>query len=224
MMEQFGYDIALIYLRNGRQNKMGSIVEQVKGNLTIESVLMMAMKMPGVKIDRKVFLKKELIKYCREDIVEAAIKENPAKAGISKEVINKISKSVIDYETTKVTTASVIASLPSSVNFGVAVGASTADIVVYFTHIIRVVQELAYLYGFGQFDFGEDNVDSETMRFLMLFMGVMFGVQGASTTLKKFADIVAKAGAESTYEGHRLSVYKEDRDNNRYQDDKADLC
>ena len=171
---------------------MGSLVEQTKGNLTFENVLMMAMNVPGVKIDRRVFLKKELIKYCREDVVDMAIKENPAKAGISKDVINKISKSVIDYETTKVTTASVIASLPSSINFGVAIGASTADIVVYFTHIIRVVQELAYLYGFGQFDFVEDNVDSDTMKQLMLFMGVMFGVQGASTALKQFADVVAK--------------------------------
>lgn len=58
------------------------------------------------------------------------------------------------------------------------------------------MQELAYLYGFQQFDFKEDNIDSETMDFLMVFMGVMFGVHGAATALNKLADTVAKQVAK----------------------------
>lgn len=51
---------------------------------------------------------------------------------------------------------------------------------------------MAYLYGFGQFEFNEDNVDSETMNFVMVFMGVMFGVQGAASTLNKLANTIAE--------------------------------
>lgn len=155
-------------------------------------MLTMAMKTPGVKIRREVFLRKELLKYCPEDTIALAIKYNPAKAGISKKIINKVSQTVIDYETTKMTALSVAASLPSSGAAVVAVGAATADITSYFAFILRVVQEMAYLYGFEQFDFSEDNVDSETMNFVMVFLDVMFGVQGAASTLNKLANTIAE--------------------------------
>lgn len=163
-----------------------TIVEKVKQELTLEKVLIAAIKSPGVKIRRDVFLRKELLKYCREDVINEAIRTNPAKAGISKDTINKISKAVINYETTKVTGISVAASLPGS-----SVVAATADITSYFAFILRTVQELAYLYGFEQFDFSEDNVDSETMNFILVFLGVMYGVQGATTTLNKVANTLS---------------------------------
>lgn len=168
---------------------MANIFETVKNELTFENVLMMAMHTPGVKINRAKFLRKEFIKYHSEEVVNEAIKSNPAKAGISKATVNKISKQVINYETTKVTGISFAASLPGG---AAAIGAAAADITSYFAFILRIVQELAYLYGFGQFNLDEDDMDSETMNFLLLFIGVMFGVQGASSALRKFADTFAK--------------------------------
>ncbi|MCD8012275.1 MAG: hypothetical protein LUG99_03730 [Lachnospiraceae bacterium] len=168
---------------------MANAVQTLKNELTFENVLMAAMRTPGVKINRAKFLRKELIKYCPEQIVVEAINSNPAKAGISKEIVNKVSKQVIDYETTKVTTISVAASVPGG---AAAVGAVAADITSYFAFVLRTVQELAYLYGFEQFDLSEDDVDSETMNYMLLFMGVMFGVQGAATALQKFANTLAK--------------------------------
>ena len=169
-----------------------NIVNKVKEELSLENVLMLAIKTPGVKIKRDVFLRKELIKYCREDVIEEAIKGNPAKAGIPKSLINKIARSVIDYETRKVSGLSVVASLPSSINALAAAGSASADITSFFAHVIRVVQELAYLYGFPELGLNEDYIDAETMDTLMVFMGVMFGVQGASSALNKLADTVAK--------------------------------
>ncbi|MCD7934257.1 MAG: hypothetical protein LUF77_02915, partial [Oscillospiraceae bacterium] len=168
---------------------MANAMQTIKNDLTFEDVLMKAMRTLGVKINRAKFLRNELIKYCTEQVVVEAIDSNPAKAGISKEIINKVSKQVIDYETTKVTTISVAASLPGG---AAAVGAVAADITSYFAFILRAVQELAYLYGFEQFDLSEDNVDSETMNCLLLFVGVMFGVQGTATALQKFANTLAK--------------------------------
>lgn len=172
---------------------MADIVQTDKNDFSLEKVLAAAIKVPGVKINRARFLKKELIKYCSEEQIAEAIKNNPAKAGISKDIINKVSRQVINYETTKVTSLSVVASLPGGV---AAVGAATADIVSYFAFILRTVQELAYLYGFKQFDLNDDEVDSETMNFILIFMGVMFSVQGAAQALHKVADIVAKQVAK----------------------------
>lgn len=168
---------------------MADIIKRIKEELTFENVLMEAMHTPGVKINRAEFLRKELIKYCPEDIIDKAVKSNPAKAGISKDIINKVSLQVIDYETSKVTTLSVAASIPGG---AAAIGAAAADITSYFVFVLRIVQELAYLYGFEQFDLKEDDVDSETLNFILVFIGVMFGVQGASSTLQKFANILAK--------------------------------
>ncbi|MCD8332299.1 MAG: hypothetical protein LUB63_07255, partial [Oscillospiraceae bacterium] len=66
------------------------------------------------------------------------------------------------------------------------------DITSYFAFILRIVQELAYLYGFEQFNLNEDDLDSESMQYIMVFIGVMFGVQGATSALSKLADQFAK--------------------------------
>lgn len=169
----------------------------IKQNLTFEKVLMMTMKTPGVKIHRDKFLQKELIKYYPEDIVQQAIDFNPAKAGIPKDRINKISLQVINYETSKATSVSVAASIPSSGVAIAAVGAATADITSYFFFILRVVQQLAYLYGFDEFELDEDNIDAETMSYIMVFLGVMFGVRGAASSLAKLAETMAKHVAKT---------------------------
>lgn len=172
---------------------MANIVHNLRNEMTFENVLAAAMKVPGVKINRARFLRKELKKYCTDEEIDIAIKKNPAKAGISRDFIDKVSKQVINYETTKVTGLSMAASIPGGV---AAVGAAAADITSYFAFIFRALQELAYLYGFEQFDLNDDEVDSETMNTVLLFMGVMFGVQGAATTLQKFANVLAEQVAK----------------------------
>lgn len=176
---------------------MGNPIKDLTENLTFEKVLRMAIGTPGVKIHRDKFLRKELIKYYPESVVKQAIDFNPAKAGVSKKKINDISMQVINYETTKATGVSMAASLPSSGVAAVSVGAATADITSYFAFILRVVQQLAYLYGFDEFDLNENDVDSETLNYIMVFLGVMFGVQGATSTLAKIADALAKNVAKS---------------------------
>ncbi|WP_194611870.1 hypothetical protein [Clostridium vitabionis] len=173
---------------------MADLVEKIKSEVTFEKVLMTAMKTPGVKINRAQFLRKELIKYYSESVIAEAIRSNPAKAGVSKECVNTISKQVINYETTKVTGLSVTASLPGG---AVAVGAAAVDITSYFAFILRVVQQLAYLYGFEEFELNENTMDAETMNEVLVFIGVMFGVQGAAAGLQKVADALAKRIAKN---------------------------
>ena len=170
---------------------MADMVSRNKGELSFENVLVASMRTPGVKIDRAKFLRKELIKYYPEHTVAQAIRYNPAQAGIKRHSINKIASTVINYETNKVTGLSIAASIPGSLTVPAAVGAATADITSYFAHILRIVQELAYLYGFEDFELKEENIDSETMDMIMIFLGVMFGVQGAAAALNKLATVMA---------------------------------
>ena len=55
---------------------------------------------------------------------------------------------------------------------------------------------MAYLYGFEQFDFTDEDLDSETMQCVFVFMAVMFGVQGATSALRILSDTVAKQVAK----------------------------
>lgn len=171
---------------------MDSIVSKIKDELNFENVFAQALRLPYVRVNRDDFLRNELRRYCHQDVIEKAIVDNPAQAGIEKSLINKISQKVIDFETKRVTSISVIASLPSSAMPAAALAASTADITSYFAHILRVLQKLAYLYGFPQFDIKEENIDSETKDVLMIFIGAMFGVQGAEGALNKLANTVAQ--------------------------------
>ena len=59
-------------------------------NIDFELVLKSVVSLPMVRIDRRAFLKSELIKYCSKDQVLDAIENNPAHAGIPVSVINKI--------------------------------------------------------------------------------------------------------------------------------------
>lgn len=164
--------------------------EKLVPKVNIEDILALAMKTPGVKINRKDYLTKEFSIRFPKETVELAIEYNPAYAGISREDINHIAKQAINYETAKVSAISFAAGIPG----GVAMAATVpADLAQYFAFILRIMQKLAYLYGFGEFDLREDAIDDETMNRIILFLGVMFGVQEANAAIKVFAGVVAKA-------------------------------
>ena len=158
-------------------------------DITPEEVIKQAMQLPIAKVDRGKFLRRELKKYYSKEVIDKAIEFNPAYAGVPKWSIEKIAKDVITYETRKVSTISFAAGLPG----GIAMAATVpADMAQYFAFTLRTLQELAYLFGFEEFSFEEDEVSAKTMNELMVFLGVMFGVQGANNGIR----IIAHAAAE----------------------------
>lgn len=157
-------------------------------DITPQDILVQALNIPGVKIERSEFLYKELIKYYPEKQVLSAISKNPASVDISREKINEIANQVIDYETNKVSAISFAAGIPG----GLAMAATIpADIAQYFGFMLRVMQKLAYLYGFPEFELNENNISDSTMNQLLIFLGVMFGVSGANQGVRIIAETAA---------------------------------
>lgn len=151
-------------------------------NIDFELVLKSAVSLPTVRIDRRAFLKSELNKYCPKDQVLDAIENNPAHAGIPVSVINKIADSCINFETNKVSAISFASGLPG----GLAMfGTVPADLAQYSGHILRILQKLIYLYGWEELIPEDGKLDDETNNMLTLFVGVMFGANGAATTITK---------------------------------------
>lgn len=170
-------------------NAANAAVKKISDNINAEDIIRQAAKLPVVKVDREKFLRKELSRYYPANVVNVAIENNPAYAGVTKECVKTISKQIIDYETNKVSALSFAAGLPGWIAMPATI---PADVAQYFGFMVRTMQELAYLYGFPDFGLTEDEVPAETMNQVLLFLGVMVGVQGANAGVKFIADAVAQ--------------------------------
>lgn len=162
------------------------------GNGQIDSVdiILLALKVPGVKIDRAKFLQKELFKNHPQDVIDRAIETTPAQAGIASEEVDKIADEVIKFERNAVSGISVALGMPG----GVAMAATIpADIAQYYGYMIRAAQKLLYLYGFSELDTSDEAIalDTETINSLTVCLGVMYGVANANNAIKAMAKALA---------------------------------
>ena len=161
--------------------------------LNFETMLVEASRLPIVKVDRELFLRKELKGKYSKDIVDLAIEYNPAYAGIKTSDIDKIAKSCITADTTRVTAISAAAGIPGGLAM---IGTIPADLAQYFGHILHILQELIYLYGWQELKLEENELTEESKNILTLFVGIMFGVNGAVNAVNKIAGQVAKQVAK----------------------------
>ena len=160
-----------------------------KETLIWNKILAVVLKMPGVKVDRIGFLRKELRPYCNQSRLQMLGHVRPYTI-VSEKVIDKLAKSCINHHTALATTASAVAGLPG----GLAMAATIpGDITQYFYHVFVLSQKLAYLYGYP--DFCEDDGELSDMAsdLLTIFMGVMMGAPVAEKGMTE----LSKAMAES---------------------------
>jgi hypothetical protein len=150
-------------------------------NNTFELVLVNALKVPGVKVNRKEFLAQALSDYASSEQLAVALEKDPVEAGISLNTINKVAKSLIEKRTLQSTGVSFAAGLPG----GLAMAATIpADTLQFFGVALRMAQELAYLFGYKDM-WDREKLDNERVKGeLTIFLGVMFGVGGSASALK----------------------------------------
>ena len=147
--------------------------------ISFDSVLDMAQGLPGAIVDREVFLRETLGKRCDSCQVEDAIRGNPARAGISRDVIDELAESCISSERMRSTVLSAAAGIPGGLTM---IPAMMADGVQTFAHAMRLAQMLAYLYGWSSLYEGKVLQEEGKMK-LALFLGVMFGVTQANRAI-----------------------------------------
>lgn len=169
---------------------LGAIDQNGDGEINIEDVIIMGLKVPGIRISRADFLRKEFQKKFPKAVIDDAVAYNPLHANIPSDVIDSIAEEVIKYERNCVSGISTALGMPG----GVAMVASIpADIAQYYGYLLRATQKLMYLYGFPEIDTTEkgQTFDSETLNILIICMGVMYGAAGASNALKVMAKALA---------------------------------
>lgn len=153
-------------------------------------------RVPGVRINREEFLRQELRKlHLSDDAIARALGSSPMMAGVPLTAIDRLAEEAISYETNKSAAISFVAGIPGGFAM---LGTIPADLMQYYAHALRIMQKLAYLYGWGELLLDGRETDDDTLGVLAVFFGVMLGVGGAAQSLTAFACVAAK----TAYQNH----------------------
>lgn len=159
-----------------------------KEKLNWNRLLATVLELPGVKVDREAFLRKELKPYCSLSKLDMLESVRPYTI-VNDRVIDHVAQTCIRRHTTLATTASTIAGLPG----GLAMAATIpGDIVQYYYHVVVLSQKLAYLYGFPDFCDENDELSDTASDLLTIFMGSMMGVKVADQGISEIAKGLAQ--------------------------------
>ena len=147
-------------------------------------------RLRGVKINREAFLRQELRREGASDnMIVCAVAATPIQAGASLKELDAIALRAIEFESKKAAAISFATGIPG----GLALFATVpADVTQYYVHAFRVMQKLAYIYGWQDLLGDLDDIDDHTIGNMALFLGVMMGVGGAATSLGVFAGQIAR--------------------------------
>ena len=171
------------------KNAGKTAVEKVKNfdpkdfNLDVPATIPKVLAVQANVIDREEFLKESIGDYISEDMARIAIEENTKAAGIRRKLVDTIAGQIISSEVNKASGVSVAA--------GSTWATLPADVIQYFGFVLRIVQKLAYLYGWKAFDLTiEDGklVSEESAHELTRLIGIMFDAK------EEDKDIGAKMG------------------------------
>ena len=168
-----------------------------KENQLWNKVLSTVLKMPGVKVDRVAFLRKELRPYCNQSRLQMLGSVRPYTV-VSEQVVDKLARQCVRHHTLLATATSTVAGLPG----GLAMAATLpADMVQYFYHVFVLSQKLAYLYGYPDFfaesdddydDDEEEGLSEMSVDLLTIFLGVMMGAPVAEKGIAELSKAVAE--------------------------------
>lgn len=156
-------------------------------DISLETIITNAVKIPGVKVNRAKFLADAFADD--SSVVQNVIEMGPVEAGISQERLNKLAKKLIAKRTSESSLVSFATGIPGGLVMAATI---PADVAQFFGMALRLAQELSYLYG-AQDLWQDGELDDEQVQGrLVLYCGVMFGVSGASAGLRVLTSQLSK--------------------------------
>ncbi len=161
------------------------------------------------RINREEFLRAQLAPYYTEAEVQKAVDVSPQAAGIEADVIDKLADICIKSETKKVTMVSAAAGVPGGF---ASVFATVYDARQFNRHVVMVMQELLYLYGWPSLEKGGRELDDDTRAKVKLFYRLMAGDKLAGQAItyysKKYAEKIGDEVVKHTVKNGAKVVLK----------------
>ena len=149
------------------------------------NVLNESLKLPFVKVDRSDFLTKTFSN--KIDDMPKLFKEGP-QAFFSKEELDRIASNVINSNVLKSSSISFASGLPG----GVAIAATIpADMAQFYGYSLKLAQEISYVYGYQNIWTNQDELTEDAKNTLILYLGIMFGVSSAGSTIRILSNKLA---------------------------------
>ncbi|MDR2516060.1 MAG: hypothetical protein LBC88_01615 [Spirochaetaceae bacterium] len=141
----------------------------------------MALKFPGAKIDREMFLQKTYEKYCDQATVDNILRVGAHEAGIELTLMERMAGDTIKQHTGIAAGTSFVAGIPGGLVMAATI---PADVAQFYYHVLVAAQKLAYIFGLKSID----DTGNNFREVLTVFIGVMAGVGEAEHTLNEVID------------------------------------
>ena len=151
-------------------------------------VLQQVVKLPVVKVDRSKFLVDKFSKQLDPKDIPRLLEEGPT-ALLSQDILDKVADSCIKDNVLLASGTSVLAGIPGGLALAITI---PTDVAQFYAFSLKLAQELGYIYGFNDLWASRNDLSEEAKNTLLLYLGVMFGVNGAGALLRSGGVTVAK--------------------------------
>ena len=151
-------------------------------------VLQQVVKLPVVKVDREKFLVEKFSKELDRKDIPTLIEQGPTSL-LPQESLDRVAKACIKDNVLLASGTSVLAGLPGGLVMAITI---PTDVAQFYAFSLKLAQELGYIYGFDDLWASRNELSEEAKNTLLLYLGVMLGVNGAGALLRSGGVTVAK--------------------------------
>ena len=151
-------------------------------------VLQQVVKLPVVKVDREKFLVEKFSKELDRKDIATLLEQGPTSL-LPQESLDRVAKSCIKDNVLLASGTSVLAGLPGGLAMAITI---PTDIAQFYAFSLKLAQELGYIYGFDDLWASRNELSEDAKNTLLLYLGVMLGVNGAGALLRSGGVTVAK--------------------------------
>ena len=151
-------------------------------------VLQQVVKLPVVKVNREKFLVEKFSKELDKKDIAKLLEQGPPSL-LPQETLDRVARSCIKDNVLRASGTSILAGLPGGILMALTI---PTDVAQFYAFSLKLAQELGYIYGYDDLWASRNELSEEAKNTLLLYLGVMLGVNGAGALLRSGGVTVAK--------------------------------
>ncbi|COL81062.1 transporter%2C major facilitator family protein [Streptococcus pneumoniae] len=151
-------------------------------------VLQQVVKLPVVKVDSSKFLVDKFSKELGPQDIPTLLEQGPTSL-LSQEILDRVANACIRDNVLLASGTSVLAGLPGGLAMAITI---PADVAQFYAFSLKLAQELGYIYGYEDLWVSREELSEDAQNTLLLYLGVMLGVNGTAALLRAGGITIAK--------------------------------
>lgn len=151
-------------------------------------VLQQVVKLPVVKVNREKFLVEKFSKELDKKDIAKLLEQGPPSL-LPQKTLDRVARSCIKDNVLLASGTSVLAGIPGGLALAITI---PTDVAQFYAFSLKLAQELGYIYGYDDLWASRNELSEEAKNTLLLYLGVMLGVNSAGALLRSGGVSVAK--------------------------------